>query len=136
MSLVTGIHHISIRTVDFEHSLAFYTEGLGLDVAIRWGEGDGRAVMLAAGNDNYIELFAGGTAEPAPEGRLLHLALRTDDVDAALAAAVQAGAVVTIEPKDVVIPSTPAEAAVRIAFCTGPDDEVIEFMQCRSGTIT
>ena len=79
----------------------------------------------------YIELFAGGTAEPAPEGRLLHLALRTEDVDAALAAAVSAGAIVTIEPKDVVI----ADTAVRVAFCTGPDNEVIEFMHCTSGTI-
>jgi glyoxylase I family protein len=135
MGLVTGIHHVSIRTTDFERSIAFYTEGLGMQVVLRWGEGDGRAAMLDAGNENYVELFAGGAADPAPDKRMLHLALRTDDVDAALAAAVQAGAVTTIEPEDVVIPGQPAEATVRIAFCTGLDNEVIEFIQSTAGSI-
>ena len=83
----------------------------------------------------YVDLFAGGKADPAPDKRLLHLAMRTDDVDAALAAAVEAGAITTIEPEDVVIPGNPAEATVRIAFCTGPDNEVIEFIQSTAGSI-
>lgn len=135
MGLVKGIHHVSIRTADFERSVSFYTDGLGMSIVLRWGEGDGRAVMLDAGNNSYIELFAGGNEDPSPDELLLHLALRTDDVDATLAAAVQAGALSTIEPEDVVIPGTPSEAAVRIAFCTGPDNEVIEFIQCTSGSI-
>jgi glyoxylase I family protein len=135
MGLIKGIHHVSIRTTDFERSVAFYTGGLGMSVVLRWGEGDGRAVMLDAGNGNYVELFAGGQTDSTPDARLLHLALRTNDVDEALAAAVRAGAVTTVEPEDVVIPGNPAEAAVRIAFCTGPDNEVIEFIQCTSGSI-
>ena len=41
-------------------------------------------------------------------------------------------AVVTIEPKDVVIQSRPSPCPVRLAFCKGPDGEVIEFFQNQS----
>ena len=43
----------------------------------------------------------------------------------------KAGAEVTVEPKNVDIPSRPAVAPVRIAFCKGPDGEIIEFFQNR-----
>jgi glyoxylase I family protein len=84
--------------------------------------------MLDAGNGNRMEVFAGGTGGQHPEGALLHLAFRTSDCDRALEAARAAGAVVTVEPKTVTLPSTPA-AVVRIAFCKGPDGEVLEFFQ-------
>ena len=84
--------------------------------------------MLDTGDGNYIELFAGGSKEPKPEGVILHFALRTDNCDAALERARAAGMQVTMEPKDVEIPSTPP-TPVRIAFCKGPDGEVIEFFQ-------
>jgi glyoxylase I family protein len=58
------------------------------------------------------------------------MAFRTPDCDRALEAARAAGGVVTDEPKTVTIPSVPP-AEVRIAFCTGPDHEVIEFFQSK-----
>mgnify|MGYP000053010412 CR=1 FL=1 len=39
------------------------------------------------------------------------------------------GAEVTMEPKSLNIPSEPSETPVRIAFCKGPDGEIIEFFQ-------
>jgi len=124
-----GFHHVAIRARDFDASVKFYTEGLGFKEKIAWGEGDRRAVMLDGGNGNYIEIFAGGTDVPKPEGTYLHLALRTADCDAAIARARAAGAEVTVEPKDVVIQSRPAPTPVRLAFCKGPDGELIEFFQ-------
>jgi len=44
-----------------------------------------RAVMLDAGCGCHLEIFAGGSAEPKPEGALLHFCLRTADTDAACA---------------------------------------------------
>ena len=82
----------------------------------------------ATGDGNYLEIFAGG-GEPKPEGAVLHFALRTTDCDTAIERAREAGAEVTVEPKDVDIPSTPEPTPVRIAFCKGPDGEVIEFFQ-------
>lgn len=126
----TGLHHVAFRVKDFDASLRFYKEGLGLTEKISWGEGDKRATMLDAGNGNYLELFAGGSAEPKPEGVLIHFALRTPDCDASLRRAVAAGAVVTVPTKEVAIQSRPTgPTPVRLAFCKGPDGEVIEFFQ-------
>lgn len=136
---IEGFHHAALKASDFEASLKFYREGLGLVPKIAWGKGDGRAVMLDAGNGNCLELFAGGAARtprPAgsprePEPPLLHLAFRTPSCDAAFERARRAGAAVVAEPKTVTIPSTPP-TTVRIAFCTGPDGETIEFFQERA----
>lgn len=123
-----GFHHVAMKARDFDASVKFYTEGLGFRKVISWGEGDGRAVMLDTGDGSCLEIFTGGPKEPAPEGALVHFALRSDDPDAAIKAARSAGAQVTMEPKNVDIPSTPPKP-VRIAFCKGPDGEVIEFFQ-------
>jgi glyoxylase I family protein len=127
-----GFHHAALKARDFDASVKFYREGLGMTPTIAWGRGDGRAVMLDAGNGNHMEVFAGaarperrpGEAEPL----LLHLAFRTASCDASFARALSAGATVAAEPKTVTIPSDPP-TTVRIAFCTGPDGETIEFFQ-------
>lgn len=125
-----GFHHVAMRVKDFDASLKFYVEGLGFAVAHTWGEGDKRAAMLDTGDDNCLEVFAGGTDEPKPEGAVLHMAFRTTDCDRAIAAARAAGATVTVEPRDVDIPSKPP-LPVRIGFCKGPDGEILEFFQNR-----
>lgn len=124
-----GFHHVAIRAYDFDASVHFYTEALGFTQKIAWGEGEKRAVMLDAGDGNYLEIFANGTNESKPEGAIIHFALRTDNCDAAIERARLAGAQITIEPKDVEIPSTPHRTPVRLAFCKGPDGEIIEFLQ-------
>jgi len=126
-----GYHHVAIRASDFEGTLRFYTEGLGFRVAVRWGQGDGRAALLDTGDGNYMEVFAGGKrapGEPAPEGAILHYALRTTNCDAAIERARAAGAIVTMEPKTLDLDSQP-KISIRIAFCKGPDGELIEFFQ-------
>jgi len=124
-----GFHHVAIRARDFDATVKFYTTGLGFKEKISWGEGNSRAVMLDTGDGNYLEVFAGGSAEPKPEGSILHFALRTTDCDGALKQAVAAGAVLTMEPKSLAIASRPGPTPVRIAFCKGLDGEVIEFFQ-------
>src|SRR4051794_5813817 len=127
-----GFHHVAIRASDFDASVRFYTQALGFVEKIRWGDGDKRAIMLDVGDGNYLEIFAGrknSVPMESPEPPILHFAIRTSDTDAAVARARAAGAVVTTEPKDVVIQSTPRLTPVRLAFCKGPDGEVIEFFQ-------
>jgi glyoxylase I family protein len=135
-----GFHHIAIRAYDFERSLHFYTEGLGFVRVYGWGEDgrrngdkDSRAALLDTGDGNYLELFAGGTRPPGsapPDEVVIHFALRTENTDAALERARQAGATVTMEPKSTV-PAHAEEPAqtFRIAFVRGPDGESIEFFQ-------
>jgi glyoxylase I family protein len=123
-----GFHHVALKVKDFDAAKRFYVEGLGFSEKIAWGEGDKRAVMLDAGDGNYIEIFAGG-AEPKADGAVMHFALRAGNCDAALARAKAFGAQVTMEPKSLEIPSTPFKTPVRIAFCKGPGGETIEFFQ-------
>ncbi len=126
-----GFHHIALRAADFEATLRFYAEGLGFVQAYGWGEGDGCAALLDAGDGNYLEVFAGGRRAPgadAPEGALLHYALRVPDADGAYARALAAGARPHVEPKDVMLQGDPP-VPVRIAFCKGLDGEIIEFFQ-------
>ena len=124
-----GFHHVAIRSYDWDKSVKFYMEALGFEEKIRWGEGTERGILLDTGDGNYLEIFANGSGEPKPEGCIIHFALRTDDCDAAVERARAAGAVITTEPKDVVIQSKPKPTPVRLAFCKGPDGEIIEFFQ-------
>ena len=123
-----GFHHVFMKVGDLEKSLKFYTEALGFVEKASWGQGPGRMVLLDTGDGNYFEISQGDPEQIKEGGLFLHVALRTDDCDAAIEAARAAGAEVTIEPKDVNIPATPT-LPVRIAFFKGPDGEVIELFQ-------
>lgn len=128
MSLIKGVHHIALKcrgAEEFEKTLSFYRDVLGMPVARRWGEGDGSGAMLSIGGGSMMELFASGGSEPV-QGAIRHFALAVDDVDACVAAASAAGYEITIQPKDIVIASNPPYPA-RIAFCVGPVGEEIEF---------
>jgi glyoxylase I family protein len=129
-----GFHHVSFQVRDIEASLKFYVEGLGFVPKLSWGQGEKRTVLLDTGDGNYFEISGGGSDAPngrplsALEGIFRHVALRTTDVDKATERARAAGAEITIEPKDVMLPSDPP-TPVRIAFFKGPDGEIIEYFQ-------
>ena len=123
-----GFHHVSMRVRDLDVSLEFYTKGLGFVPKLSWGQGDRRTVLLDTGDGNYFEISGGGPEGPRPEGIFAHMALRTTDCDADIERARAAGAEVTIEPRDVMLSSTPP-TPIRIAFFRGPDGELIEFFQ-------
>ena len=128
--MITGVHHIALRALDFDASLKFYTDTLGMTVRTTWRSGGSgpRAALLAFG-DSHIELFEGGVGEktepPMQAGEWYHLALRTDDPDGMYNAALAAGARSKMEPKSAQIGDLP----IRIAFVYGPSNEVIEFFK-------
>ena len=127
-SLICGIHHVALKcngTAEFKKTLDFYQNTLGLELVRSWGDGDKAGAMLSTG-DGLLEIFASG--EPLPQGTIRHFALRTERVDDCVAAVRSAGYPITVEPKDIVIASNPPFPA-RIAFCTGPVGEEIEFFQ-------
>ena len=125
MALIKGIHHVAMKASnneEFEKIIDFYTNVLGLGVARRWETG----IMFETGS-GLIEVF--NTTEPQLEkGTIRHFALATDDVDACIEMVREAGYEVFIEPKDIMIKSTP-EFPARVAFCYGPIGEEIEFFQ-------
>ena len=129
MAAILGFHHTAIRSADFDGSVRFYTEVLGLKTKITWGEGDNRAAMLDAGDGNYVEIFARGAAFTAAEGTILHFSLRTDDCSGMLEKVRAAGAEITSEPAEITINSNIGPVPVKIAFFKGPDGEIIELFE-------
>lgn len=130
-SLICGIHHVALKcdgTAEFEKTLHFYQDVLGLEPVRSWGEGENAGAMLSTGG-GLLEIFASG--RKLPQGAIRHFALRTERVDDCVAAVRAAGYPITMEPKDIVIASNPSFPA-RIAFCTGPVGEEIEFFQERA----
>ncbi len=120
-----GFHHVFLRVSDIERSIKFYTEVLGFTERASWGTGAGKLVLLDTGDGNYFELGQGNVNEG---GFYQHVALRTDNCDKALEAVRQAGATITMEPRDIDLPTNPP-IKIRIAFFKGPDGEVIELFQ-------
>jgi len=123
-----GSHHLAIASADFDASIKFYTEGLGMRQIASWGENEGRAALLDIGDGSHLEIFANGSAEAQSNERFVHFAFKTTDPDAAYANALAAGAKEKMPPKTLAIPSDPP-LPVRIAFVFGPDNEVLEFFQ-------
>lgn len=126
-----GFHHVCMKTRDWAATMRFYREGLGCTEKIAWRAAPQRAVMLDAGDGNYIEVFEDLAWAPAPTGPIYHFALRTTRLDAVIAHLRSMDVKITVEPRDVVIATTngPGGVPVRIAFCEGPNGESIEFMQ-------
>lgn len=131
MSLISGFHHVCIKTRDWDRTMSFYKDTLGFVEKIAWRAAPQRAVMLNAGDGNYLEVFEDLAYAPAPNGVMIHFALRTHHLDEVAARVRATGAKITMEPKDVTIATTNGHAPVpiRIFFCEGPSGEIIEFFQ-------
>jgi glyoxylase I family protein len=129
MAKITGFHHVAIHSADFDRSMHFYQSVLGLKAKIAWGEAPDRAIMLHAGDHRHVEIFEKPGAAPADTGTLLHFALRTDDCPAMLEMVRAAGMEVTMEPKEITIPSSIGPVPVHIAFFKGPDGEIVELFE-------
>jgi glyoxylase I family protein len=144
MQALTGgncFHHVAIRAVDFDATVKFYTEGLGFKLHFPFsvpGRID-RAAFLDAGDGRFVEVFGQDSnvqsegrrrqpGEDRTEGALLHFCLRAADTDVSYARAIAAGASPRIEPITRRLSEDPL-VEVRIAFVTGPNGEVIEFLQ-------
>ena len=140
-SSAPGFHHVAIRATDFDETINFYTVGLGFTVHYRFSVPDriDRAAFLDAGDGRFIEVFGPASIvqsegrrrqpnEDRTEGTLLHFCLRVADTDAAFARAIAAGATARVTPVTRQLGADPT-VEVKIAFVTGPNGEVIEFMQ-------
>ncbi|MCQ2512990.1 MAG: VOC family protein, partial [Lachnospiraceae bacterium] len=105
MGVISGIHHVSMKCKsgeEYDNVVSFYTEVLGLKVARTWAMG----IMFDAGNA-LIEVFA-NAENKLGQGVIEHFAFATDNVDLCIDKVRAAGYEITVEPKDVIIPSDPA----------------------------
>ena len=124
-----GTHHIAVQTLDYEASIAFYTEVMGMVQTAEFSAGGRRICLLDIGDGSHLELF-----EPVPgtspsgdaEGNVVfHFALATSDIEAALERVRAAGMEITVELRTAEL----GPLNVSIAFFKGPGGEVVEFFQ-------
>ncbi|MGI8856640.1 MAG: VOC family protein [Thermomicrobiales bacterium] len=120
---IVGTHHIALSTARFARLREFYTETLGLPVL---GGFPAEHILFLDAGTTAIELTEENVVD-APVGARgwAHIALEVADVDAAYDTLAARGVPFHILPEDY----PPAAPAVRIAFCTDPDGNVIELLQ-------
>ena len=126
MSLITGIHHVAVKPRKSQYAavMKFYTELLELQVECTWGDPEYPCAMISTGDGSRLEILPQEETNELPyEGKVAHIALATNDVDACVERVTAAGYKVTIEPKDVALGDLPA----RIAFVDGAGGEIVEF---------
>jgi catechol 2,3-dioxygenase-like lactoylglutathione lyase family enzyme len=129
-----ALAHVALYVSDFERSIRFYTEGLGLTLVRQWGEDKRRTALYDFGNGTGLELFERsnirtGTPDIACTGAYWHYALEVDNVEEAFKRAVEYGAAVRNEPYICHNDAKPTDMDARIAFVFGPDHELIEFFK-------
>ena len=126
--LVEGIHHVCIKcTKDkIKEVKKFYSELLGLPIIRSWGSPELEGFMFDTGA-GLVEVFTDAEKDLL-QGAVRHFAFQTNDVEKCVETVRAAGYKITVEPKDVVIPSNP-EFPVHVAFCIGPVGEEIEFFK-------
>lgn len=124
-----GTHHIAVQTQDYEASIAFYTDVMGMAQTAEFSAGGRRICLLDIGDGSHLELFEpvpGTTPSGDAEGNVVfHFALATSDIEAALERVRAAGMEITVELKTVDL----GPLNVSIAFFKGPGGEVVEFFQ-------
>ncbi|MBQ3088361.1 MAG: VOC family protein [Clostridia bacterium] len=131
MVKINGIHHVAIKAngeEQFEKTIAFYKDILGLPLIRRWEKGGALCAMLDTGA-GILELFSNADSEPLL-GPIRHIAFSVESVDDCIEAVRAAGYEITVEPKDVDIPSNPAYP-IRVGFCIGAAGEEVEFFSER-----
>ncbi|MDR0707540.1 MAG: VOC family protein [Treponema sp.] len=105
MGTITGIAHTAITTKDMDKSLDFYTRTLGFKKAfeIRNPETGGPWInYIYIGNEQFIELFYGGTKDNPWSEELRgfnHLCLRVDDIHSAVERIQKEGGAIADGPK-------------------------------------
>ncbi len=126
------LHHVALRSRDFDRSVRFYVEGLGLGEPYFWNAPPHviRAAFIPAGEGGWIEIFAIDADADSPaaderSGGMAHLALAYEDVSAAFDRAVAAGAQPLEAPSTRTLQGDPPKQAT-LAFLLGPDNELIE----------
>jgi len=113
--------HTAIDVTDMEAQIDFYTELLGLEVT-REAAMDGQRMVWIGGDEGGELQFLEADEREEPAG-IDHLAVATDDLDAAIEAATSEwGSTLVIEPQTV-------GDEARLAFVTDPEGYHVELIQ-------
>ena len=135
MAAFATLGHVALRVNDLDRSLDFYTK-LGFPEFLRLNNADGRPwiVYLRITDDCFLELFPGGTGEPAAGPKstgVNHLCLTTDDIEKTADHLKSVG----IEASSPLVPDKRGVDGNRGMWVTDPDGNRIEIMEMAPGCI-
>ena len=117
---IKGLAHIGIFVADMDKSIDFYKRlGFALDTEENMGV---RLAFLSAGSC-LIELIENKEASTRQDGRIDHIAIEVDDIDAAIERAKTSGIAIDASA----VSSVPILGGIKNVFFTGPDNERLEF---------
>ena len=125
---VTSFAYAKVVVSDSDALTSFYTDALGLTVAMRIEEGEGDHAFV----ENFLSTGAGAPPQivlisyknrPAPAAGESIVALAVDDVDKALEAINGAGGRTTVPAFDI------TEHQMRMAYAADPEGHGIELMK-------
>jgi len=122
----TGFHHVGLKVKDFDKTVKFYKEVLGLQEKLAWKMGDDDAIMLTMSDGGILEIFSGGTDSDEANARWSHFAIAVDDVPGTYKKAVDFGAKPRTEPGKTAIDG---KLNIEYAFVYGFGGEVLEFFK-------
>ena len=134
MKHLTGLAHIALYTKDLAASVRFY--------GMLGGVVSGHADVKKPGGTNHITMVRmpgfyleiiephDGAAVTAEGGLFPHIAIETDDIDAAMADLKAAGVDTFRTPEPM---NMPIFGGIRNIFFFGPDGEMIELLQHTAG---
>ncbi len=131
VDMVKGIHHVALRCLNLDNynqTLDFYVNVIGMNVKHSWGSGDFAATMLEL-NGGIIEIFSTGKASNEI-GTINHFAFECDDVFESVKKVQEAGYQIIVPPTMVNLKlNKPSEMDFPLiyAYCVGPVGEIIEF---------
>jgi predicted enzyme related to lactoylglutathione lyase len=111
-----GFHHVHLRVKDPDATLAWYQQQFGGERAKLRGKVDGVRF-----NGVWVFAMSSGADTPAPPTAIMLIALRVNDVDAALKGLNAAGTKTAAEPRDL--------PALRYAFVQDPNGIRVELVK-------
>ncbi|GGG60305.1 VOC family protein [Paenibacillus radicis (ex Gao et al. 2016)] len=125
-----GIHHVCLRVPDLHVTANFYRNAFDAELVAEWGaEGkEDHAFILDLGTGDYLEIF--GTSEPFATGKWQHVAIWTDNIEAAFERAIACGATVASMPAISHIPTRSGQVVhMKYGFLNAPGGETVELIQ-------
>lgn len=119
-----------LRVPDIYKARDFYEKALGAVVVAEWGkdEDEDHAFIMDIGEGDYLEIY--GSSESWKLGYWQHVAVWTDDINAAMDLAEACGAKRIREPDISHIPCRSGQVVgMKYAYVEGPGGESIEFIE-------
>ena len=124
------LSHVGIWPRDFEASLKWYTEVLGLEEAFRLHREDGEVslVYLHLGEFAFLEIF--NPKQPTTPGHV-HFAIQVEDIEAAVEDLMKRLPVESVKNPEIKL----GKCGAKLFNFFDPDGNRIEFMEFVSGSL-